>query len=439
MKAHGLVAMISSFPDTPNRSVEKLNAVASYADHLAGELAKTLANNNLRLCILSDHRPSVGGDQKMVPRLAHERSYLVVRSWRKNRLISILKTFAMIVMRKRFTHVLVQFEFNMYGNMLVSGMIPWMCLFLKMAGRKPVLLTHQVLLDIGDMSGHVNLGRSRYQRMIYNGLLRLFYRSILACACRVIVHEEVLKRRLISLNRSRPVSVIPHGLGEYAGSRPAVEARKRLSIPQDKFVVLCFGYVTWYKGSDWVVDLFIRNEQSWAKRYHLIIGGGRSANMSGKAHYVEFYERIMDAARKNSHITLTGYLDDDGVVDVFSAADVVVLPYRTQMSASGPLAVAFSLGKPVLLADSLKGNILMEDLQNALLAAGVSSDNLFFSLDGDDLGLKLDLLYRDRLLLERMCAVSRSMLQARSWSKIAVMMADTICGRNDRAVGGPST
>lgn len=119
-----------------------------------------------------------------------------------------------------------------------------------------------------------------------------------------------------------------------------VNIRHVLTIPDDAFVVLCFGFVRPYKGIDIVVSALHHTP----RHVHLLIAGewwNNDAALRAECRERSIADRIHVVDR---------YIADGEVADFFAAADVVALPYRSG-SVSGVATLAAVAGTPLLVSD----------------------------------------------------------------------------------------
>jgi glycosyltransferase involved in cell wall biosynthesis len=140
--------------------------------------------------------------------------------------------------------------------------------------------------------------------------------------------------------RQLPAAVIPHG--HYRDQYPRCEgnARTELNIPGGEPVMLFFGEIRAYKNVDALVRAF-RNVR--VSNAHLMIAGRPKSAPLGKA--------LAKEAAPDTRVRLDlGFIPPDKVARLFSAADLVVLPYRHILN-SGAALLALSLNRPILVPD----------------------------------------------------------------------------------------
>lgn len=411
------VIFITSFPARQNRSIQNLNAVASYSDHLISRFSKLLESKGMKVIILSEIL-----DEEEV---YEEGNVLVVRCWRRNKLPWILDIADAVGKFNKVNKIVVQFEFNMFGGIIATSLLPLLLCGLRLAGKSTILVMHQVVDDLNSLKGH--LDGDSIKISVFNPLLKLFNLTISAIANKLIVHEEVLKARLPQFVRNK-IAVISHGVGEYKkGEYEVGSEKKNLGFGEDDFIILCFGFITWYKGSDAIVKSFVEYIKTNPNtNLRLVMAGGESANLKNKPHYQEFYKSVMAAALSCSRITVTGFVSDSDVPSYFKCADLVVLPYRAQMSGSGPLAVAFSFGKPFLLSQKLSGAILNPDFKEELENSGLNAEDLIFDISNNSLFSMIDKLKEDRLYVSKLAKLSESLGNRRSWGAVSEKYLEVI-------------
>jgi len=141
-----------------------------------------------------------------------------------------------------------------------------------------------------------------------------------------------------------PVLYNPHPLYDnYGDIVPKEDAVKKLGLPEEYSFLLFFGFIRSYKGLDILLRAF--GDKSLRKfRLKLLIAG-------------EFYESdlpyrnlIRDLGLEDNVILFDRFIREDEVALFFSAADLVVQPYRSATQ-SGVTQIAYHFGNPMLVTD----------------------------------------------------------------------------------------
>ncbi|PLW95474.1 MAG: glycosyl transferase [Marinilabiliales bacterium] len=161
----------------------------------------------------------------------------------------------------------------------------------------------------------------------------------------------------------------PHPVYNHFGMRISKEeACRQLNIPSNKKTVLFFGFIRKYKGLDNLINSFSMLDDS----YQLLIAGESYSDF-------DEYQRLIDGnSNENIHPHIR-YIDDNEVPAFFSAAEVLVLPYKsaTQSGISG-IALHFRLpqivsnvGGLVEYVEHEKTGLIIENLTPENLAEGL--------------------------------------------------------------------
>ena len=280
-----------------------------------------------------------------------ENDILVVRCWDRNPGL-YLQLLRQINKYSQAKKVLFEFEFAAYGDFLTTSLIPLLLTYLRLTGKSITTVLHQVVADLKQLGQHVGLSHKPKSLNIFNRGLHLFYQIIALLSNQVITLEEPLAKKLKAITGRTNIVTIPHGLyPKKAINRH--QALTHLNLNSKNLYVLAFGYLSHYKGSDLIVKAFKRPIKIGGKTVKLILAGGESPTQGQKNHYRGFYKRLYDAIDNNENIIHTGFVPETRIKSYFSAADLVVFPYRTFMSASGPLSLAASYQKPFLASQPL--------------------------------------------------------------------------------------
>jgi glycosyltransferase involved in cell wall biosynthesis len=194
-----------------------------------------------------------------------------------------------------------------------------------------------------------------------------------------IVHASSVLEEMRGLGISTEnASVIPIGSYDniYPDTITASAAREKLSIASDEFVILFFGIVTAYKGTEELVTAF--NMLNVPKARLIIVGSCSDETLKfaleqAATHpMIDFYE---------------GFVANEDVATYFKACDLVCLPFR-KITTSSSVMLALAFGKPVAapLLGALRDlpqavgyfyDVSQPDaLQNTLAQAATHSDEL---------------------------------------------------------------
>ena len=310
----------------------------------------------------------------------------------------------------------------MFGNTFHILPFPLLLLILRLCGKKITIVNHQVIQDINELSGHINL-KGKILPFLLNFLITNFYRLMLLLSSKVVVFDEVLKTGLSAYGNKNKITVIPHGVENFS-CKPLTkeEAKQRLKIPADDFVILAFGFIAWYKGTDWLINEFKKMNPN--NKIKLIVAGGPNPNHLGKKYYKDYLDKIKTDCKKYN-ILLTGFVKEEDIPLYFQACDVAVLPYRTLMSASGPLSIALSFKKAFLVSDKLAGIFETGDIKQQLKSQGFDKNNLIFNFD-ESFMEKVEYLEKNSDVIKKLEELSGQLAKLRAWDRIGVYYYEEI-------------
>lgn len=171
-------------------------------------------------------------------------------------------------------------------------------------------------------------------------LTRFFIRGIHGA----LVMTRAVQNDLRTFNKRIPCIISPHPLFDnYGDSVPRTMAVERLRLsPSDRYM-LFFGFIREYKGLDLLLEA-MADEEVHESGVKLIVAG-------------EFYEdekTYLDIIRRHDLgdrvILHTHFIGNEDVRYYFSAASIVVQPYRSATQ-SGVTQVAYHFNKPMIVTD----------------------------------------------------------------------------------------
>ena len=172
---------------------------------------------------------------------------------------------------------------------------------------------------------------------------------VLRLGTRFIVQSSQERKRLLTLIPDAKVAVAPHPVYDmFADERiPQEDARRRLGLPPDAPILLFFGIVREYKGLQDILAA-LPEIQARLKKALLVVAG---EFWEDKRPYLETIKRL---GINNSVLIENRYIPNEQVSLYFSAADVLVAPYR-RATGSGAIQMARGLGVPVITTDMSVG------------------------------------------------------------------------------------
>ncbi|EMS80854.1 glycosyltransferase family 4 protein [Desulfotignum phosphitoxidans] len=170
-------------------------------------------------------------------------------------------------------------------------------------------------------------------------------RLIFQLADHLIVHTKHNKKTLICQYQihANLISVIPHG--PLTVFKTGIQNfRQHRQISEKEKIVLFFGTIRRYKGLDILIHALSKVKKTLPAR--LVIAG------SLWEPWDRYENLIRHLSLADDVIKLIGYVPSDQVGALFSAADLVVLPYTHFDSQSGVGAAAIAFHVPMIVTDT---------------------------------------------------------------------------------------
>jgi glycosyltransferase involved in cell wall biosynthesis len=342
-----------------------------------------------------------------------EGNNLVKRIWNRGKLSLYFKLLKELwKYRKESNHIFLEFEFSIFGGMYVTGFMPLFLFASKLFGYKTTIVIHQVVEDIRKLAKHLGLKEKTFRLNILNFLLKKFFKMLCSASNKLIVLDQIHKENLQKITKSRrDIHVIPHGVDQKEVVIREIDEVKN---------IMYFGFMTWYKGADWLVknfDKYCKDNPDKSKNLKLYMVGGQSPTQKDNPNYGEFYNELEDYAQSNDQIELTGFIDEKEFDKYFLMADLVVLPYRVLMSSSGPLSLAFTYKKPFLMSNKLSQYMITNDFVKGLNYLQLQAEDVTFKLE-DNERLFDHIRKLDKVSITKLVALSTYIKDARSWESL---------------------
>lgn len=329
----------------------------------------------------------------------------ILRIWKRNSLSSLFGLF--LKMLASYTHIVVPFEVYMFGNSFFAGLFLLFLAFLKLLGKRITIILHQVPDALDDVESDTLRAR------LFPILKHVLYRLITFSGKTVVVFEETFKKRL---GNQPNIIVIPHAVEPVEELSQSI-AKKKLGMSDKQQLVLYFGFLSPYKGVDQLIQAW-ENESD----YKLILAGGGNPNHMDNSEYQSYIRSLYTEAEKKD-IHITGFVSEEDLPMYFSAADIIILPYRTFFSSSGPLSLAFAYEKPILLSPALIDYFSSVDFDHASEKTKIRTEDVVVSIEKTPLKEHLKDVFAN---YNQYKAFSKELKIKRSWNTIAAEYADIL-------------
>ncbi len=316
--------------------------------------------------------------------------------------------------------VVVHSEFCSKGKLWQYALlIPFLGL-IRLAGRSITFFSHNVIADIGQLSGHLNIHANSTRAKIINFGLRLYYLSLALICHKIVVLDQTLA---MILKKFMPESKILQTTIPVANKLKTLsknKAKKLLGIPADHKVMINFGFVSWYKGADWIINTFDTLTKSGKlRKTTLLVAGGPTPSLENEPHYRSYYQKLLKKAASNNHIVISGFIPESEVGSYFAASDLMVLPYRTLMGASGCLTHALSYKLPFVISTQMRKLLNSPDVADVIANNKISKRDLTFTLTSQSLA-KVGKTLKNPVLLKKLKQVSGDIAATRKINAVSM-------------------
>ena len=326
--------------------------------------------------------------------------------------------------------VYVHSEFGANGGIKnFAFLIPFLTL-IKLTGRNITFFAHNFVESFDSIAGHLNFSKGSAKLKIFNLLLSVYNNVLTRVVDRVVVLDEAIKNRLEKYISTDRIISFPISIKRPEKKLSKAQARNKLNIKKDEKVLLYFGFVTHYKGADWIIGKISAYLKKHPKsNIRLIIAGGEAHSLKDKMYYQTYYKQQLEKASKNSKIIVTGFLPGNEIGTYFSAADLVVYPYRGLIGASGALTYALAYNKPFMLSRALSLILNSDDCQNALLSNKLTEAHISFDLSQHGFNKIMHILGDDKTL-QLMKHTSKLIADAREYAVVLDSYYQYIYGKD---------
>lgn len=173
---------------------------------------------------------------------------------------------------------------------------------------------------------------------------RLFTHYFLKPVDGLLAMSKTVLEDIDQFDKQKPRVLSPHPLYDNFGEAISRElAIKKLGLnPEDK-ILLFFGLIRDYKGLDILIKAFA-DERFRGENYRLVIAGEYYSN-------AEYYKGLITENKLEEEVVeVDGFIPSSMVATYFSAADLVVQPYKSATQ-SGVTQIAYHFNKPMVVTN----------------------------------------------------------------------------------------
>lgn len=291
----------------------------------------------------------------------------------------------------------IQQELALFGGIITAYLLQWL-IFLFRKHRTIITLHGVVSLKKIDKN-FIRENNSSLPVWLTKIAFCIIYKPLCIWSKKIIVHEEYFKNILIDEYKVKKdkIKVIYHGVEDLETIEKTTACGK-LNLDAKKDICLFMGYLTGYKGIDLLIEGFAKYCKL-NKNAFLVVGAGKHPKLKNDETYLEEYKRLGDKARDlipKDQYRWVGFIEENDIINYYSAGDVVLAPYTTAMSSSGPLALAVGYEKPFLASDVFS-EILPEEMVFKRSLDGLAKKLEEFFGDRDGFEVLVEKMKRERL------------------------------------------
>jgi glycosyltransferase involved in cell wall biosynthesis len=228
--------------------------------------------------------------------------------------------------------MLIQYSNDLFGD---DNRFPRLLAALRREGIRTVVNTHSVYREAARTG--FRPGRDSAS----------FDRAMGAEATRIQVHAPRMRDELTGRGVAlAKIVVIPHG-SRAMEQRDPEKSRLLLGLPGDAKVVLFFGFLWIGKGIAFLLDVFRGVLKAVPEAFLLVAGHTRRTRWASYVTYLKARAAVLGISRRTRF--WGAYVEEDMVPTVYSAADLVAMPYRQDYSSvSGVVHQTAGIGKLML-------------------------------------------------------------------------------------------
>ena len=294
---------------------------------------------------------------------------------------------------------IIQHSPDLFGD---DNRLPRLAAKLKALGIHPVVNSHSI---------YPATQRSGYRP---GGTAADFDRALSQHVSLLSVHGQRMKDDLLARGiPAEKIVVLPHGSKSMAECDIA-ESRRSLGIPTDAKVVLFFGFIWLGKGIDFLLSVFAQVARRMPEAFLYVGGHTRSRKYSAYVSYLKTRAWLLGYGNRARF--WGGFVPEDKVPVIYSASDVVAMPYRQDYSSvSGVVHQTSGIGKLLLCSRISKFDEVTTSIDPAL------------TVPPDDKDAWVETLVRlltDQVFAAEMKQKIKKFAEQTSWTNVGKMHLD---------------
>lgn len=376
------ILVISDYPENKKRG-EKNYGIAWYTKTLIEPISRKY---NTKFVVLAE---KIEGDNR--PKIYEDGKILVLRIFDQKHPSLFPIILRWLFKFNKIKYVQVHSEFFVNGgvkNFIL--LLPFIGL-IKMTRKHITYFAHNVVTDLDFVAKHLGLKKGSLKLRVYAFGLRNLHRGLGYIVNKFVVMDEVIYKRLSTLVSSKKIVLNRFWLTKPEDLISYEDSRKKIGMKKDDFVLLYFGFVSYYKGADWLIHAVrkIREDKKF-KNVKLVIAGGEAYSLKHERHYQEFYNTLITEASKDESIEITGFVADEDIPAYFQASDLVIFPYRGIIGGSGCFSHAVAYGKPFLLSNKMSDILNNSDIKKSMKKFKIEAKDVIFHFEIKDFGKAIE-------------------------------------------------
>ena len=367
------ILVISDYPEE-SRKGEKNYGIAWYTKTLIEPMSK---NYNARFVVLAE---KVAGDNR--PKLYQDGKILVLRVFDQKHPSLFPIILRWLLKFNKVKYVQVHSEFCTNGGVKNFMLLLPFIMLIKATGRNVTYFSHNVVTELDPIAKHLGLEKGSMKLKIFTIGLKNLYRSLGLVVDKFVVMDEVIYDRLSLFVNPKKIMLNRFWLDKNPKTKTVLESRKEICASKDDFVLLYFGFVSYYKGADWVIKAVrkLRKTKDF-RNIRLIVAGGEAYSLKHEKHYQKFYQDLLHESSKDERIKITGFVADSDIPTYFQASDLVVFPYRGLIGGSGCFSHAITYGKPFIISSKMSKMLKNSDIKMTMDSLKIKAKDVVFPFD----------------------------------------------------------